>query len=329
MRFVSNSGNQFAISLSQLRMTKELSGALVATLLVLGSGISCSSLGSPGIVAREAPTTPAAAEYTQGRQPAQRGTFSLGGEEDFTVRIVTPVTACSGALIGEGLVLTAHHCVSVRDGGGRMLSADLDPKRITVEVGSGHFPWAELRVRAIVSPRCGYAGGAGDLAILVLSKQLRGVRTIQPALDREPAPGDEVSHIGFGRCALSDDGIYLKHRASGKVDVVTKTGFRANAPLCPGDSGGPVTLQASRLLIGVVSAGAMDGNEATPDRVEFSRLDQFRNLFANAARMAAGTPSSELPPLDCPISEKEPDPPASGSKPTRDDRRGTTKKWSP
>jgi hypothetical protein len=208
-------------------------------------------------------------------------------------------------------VLTAHHCVSVRDGTGRILPADLDPKRLTVELGSGHFPWAELPVRAIVSPGCGHAAGAGDLAILILAKRLRGLRAIRPALDREPVAGDVVSHIGFGRCALSDDGIYLKHRASGRIDLVTKTGFRVNVPVCPGDSGGPALLHGSHVLVGVVSAGAMDGNETTPDRVEFSRLDQFRGLFANAARIAAGTPMSELPPVDCPLAQPEADQPTS------------------
>jgi V8-like Glu-specific endopeptidase len=208
-------------------------------------------------------------------------------------------------LIAPDLILTAHHCVSVRDGKGRILAADLDPERLSVELGSGHFPWAVLPVRAVVTPACGHAAGNGDLAILVLKKQLRGIRTVQPALDREPQEGDQVSHVGFGRCALSEDGIYLKHRASGYVDWVTKTGFRVNVPLCPGDSGGPVFLHSSDVLVGVVSAGAMDGNELTPDRVEYARLDPFRSLFANAARVAAGTPLSELPPVDCPLAQSD------------------------
>lgn len=246
------------------------------------------------------PSVPAAAMTVRDRQSLGRGHLALSGEEDFVVRIVAPATTCSGTLIAEDLVLTAHHCVSVRDGAGRMLPADLDPEQLTVEFGSGHFPSAELGVKAVVSPGCGYAAGAGDLAILVLPKKLRGVRYVQPALDHEPLVGDTVSHIGFGRCALSDDGIYLKHRAAGVVNWISKTGFRVNVPLCPGDSGGPVMLHASRVLVGVVSAGAMDGSESSPDRVEFARLDPFRGLFANAARVAAGTPLSELPPVDCP-----------------------------
>lgn len=267
------------------------------------SALGCSVLPNLKPPAIRSPTIPAAASIDS--RQAGRARLALGGDEDFVVRIVAPATTCSGTLIAEDRVLTAHHCVSVRDGAGRLLPADLDPDQLTVEVGSGHFPWAELPIRAIVSPDCGHAAGVGDLAILVLSKPLRGVRIVPPALDREPALGDEISHIGFGRCALSDDGVYLKHRAAGHVDSISKTGFRVNVPLCPGDSGGPVLLHASRVLIGVVSAGAMDGDESTPDRVEFSRLDPFRALFANAARVAAGATMSELPPVDCPLTKTD------------------------
>ena len=232
--------------------------------------------------------------------PIGRNSLQISSDEDYVVRIVAPNTSCSGALISENLVLTAHHCVAARDQEGNSRTSDLAPQELTVELGSGHFPWAEVDVRAIVAPSCGFSAGAGDLAILVLGHRMRGVQTIQPNLDREPKQGDEVSHLGFGRCALSEDGIYLKRRASGSIDLVTKIGFRLNAPLCPGDSGGPVLDHQSGTLIGVVSAGAMDGDERTRDRVEFARLDPFRGLFANAERIVGGTPLSELPPVDCP-----------------------------
>jgi V8-like Glu-specific endopeptidase len=229
-------------------------------------------------------------------------------DDDYVVRIVTPTISCTGTLIAEQLVLTAHHCVALRNGAGRILPADLAPQRLTVEFGSGHFPWAEVKVKAIIAPSCGYAAGAGDLAILVLQRPMRGVATLPPSLDREPKLGDRVAHVGFGRCALSEDGIYLKHRAPGQVDLVSRTGFRTNVPLCPGDSGGPVLDRQSGALAGVVSAGAMDGDEHTPDRVEFARLDPFRGLFANAERVAAGFALSELPPIDCPSAPRDASP---------------------
>lgn len=264
----------------------------------LAVGLCLTSLNACGSTRRPA-SVPAAATSIAARIVQGEARWGLTGKNEFVVRIVSSGTTCSGTLVAEDLVLTAHHCVSVHEGS-RILAKDMQPDELTVEFGSGYFPVAEVAVRAILAPNCGYAAGAGDLAVLVLSRRLYGARKLQPALERLPHEGDEVSHLGFGRCALSNDGIYLKHRPSGKVDFVSQTAFRVNVPLCPGDSGGPVIARDTDELIGVVSAGAMDGVETSPDRVEYARLDYFRGLFANAARVAVGTPLSELPPVDCP-----------------------------
>lgn len=283
---------------------------IAARALALGIlGLGPLSLGCSAY--RPAPTTPAAAvNRIDPREPHQsasiRRPFELSTGEDYVVRIVAPGTSCSGTLIAEQIVLTAHHCVALRNGAGKILPADLAPERLTVELGSGHFPWAEVPVRAIVAPTCGFAAGQGDIALLILERKLHGALTLAPALDVEPTRNADIAHLGFGRCALSEDGIYLKRRLASRIDLVGKTYFRALAPLCPGDSGGPVVDQRSGALIGVVSAGAMDGDEQTPDRIEFARLDPFRSLFSNVERVLQGIPMSELPPVDCPAPEALP-----------------------
>jgi hypothetical protein len=52
-------------------------------------------------------------------------------------------------------------------------------------------------------------------------------------------------------------------------------------------------------VIGVVSASVMDGSEQTLGLTEFTRLDHWRRLFANARLIAEGTSPAELPPVDC------------------------------
>jgi hypothetical protein len=99
-----------------------------------------------------------------------------GPDNDGVVRVVGTVS-CTGTLIAEDLVLTAHHCVSQRDADGRALSRDIEAEDISVELGGDYLPWGEVGVRAVVSPDCGYRMGHGDIALLVLSRKLVGIPT--------------------------------------------------------------------------------------------------------------------------------------------------------
>jgi len=114
----------------------------------------------PGEVA-----TPAALPDAESRtEPAE--SIVLAEEEDFVVRVVAGEVTCSGALIDEDKVLTAHHCLSERSKTGEMLSKDVEPSSVMVELGGDHFAWGEVGVKAIITPPCGHAAGEGDIAIL-------------------------------------------------------------------------------------------------------------------------------------------------------------------
>ena len=224
---------------------------------------------------------------------------ALAMDDDYVVRIVVGSVTCSGALIQEDRVLTAHHCVAARDRDGAALERDVRPEQVRVELGGDYLPWGEVGVRAVLAPNCGYVSGEGDLAVLVLERKLIGVATRATRLEAPPDRRDEIEPIGFGRCALSADGTHRKHRAGGPIELVSEGRFRLSAAICPGDSGGPAVSRDGGEILGVISASAMDGDERTRDRSEFVRVDRWRSLFAYAALVSSGTSPAELPPIEC------------------------------
>jgi V8-like Glu-specific endopeptidase len=219
-------------------------------------------------------------------------------EVAYVVRIVAGDVTCSGTLIYEDRVLTAHHCVAERNKFGEALSRDLPANRIRVELGGDYMPWGEVGVRAVIAPPCGYDAGLGDIAILVLERELVGITTLTPRLERSPRVGESVDPVGFGRCALASDGIRRRTRQGGEVQSVMPTRFRLRASICPGDSGGPV-MGEDGALVGVISTSVMDGSEKTVGLSEFTRVDRWRPVFSSAKLVSEGASPTELPPLAC------------------------------
>jgi hypothetical protein len=225
--------------------------------------------------------------------------IALAVAEDAIVRIVGPVTTCSGTLVDEDLVLTAHHCVVELGHDGVFTSRALASSDLHVELGGDYLPWGTVAVKAVVAPPCGERGGRGDVALLVLSHRLIGITPYTARLDAPPRVGETLDPAGFGRCALSADGIHRTVRAGGDVDNVGNGTIHMTASICPGDSGGPVFARGSHEVVGVVSLSAMDGDEHTRNASIMARVDTFRRLFGRARQLADGAEESELPPLSC------------------------------
>lgn len=245
--------------------------------------------------------TPAASPDGDSRAPPPVMPLALARDDDYVVRIVAGNVTCSGTLVDENRVLTAHHCVSARNKFGDVLKHDTDPSSVRVELGGDYLPWGEVGVKAIVAPPCGYDGGTGDIAMLVLQRRLIGVATLPARLDGPPHMGEALEPVGFGRCALSDDGIRRKDRIGGRVDRISTTSFQFEASICPGDSGGPALSRAKGQVVGVISESVMDGDAHTVGRSEFTRVDQWRPVFANAKAISEGSSAAELPPIaGCP-----------------------------
>lgn len=269
----------------------------VMAIACVGSAVGCGA----GFSSRKKPDDLLPSSTTQ---PGFRGgdpmPFALAVPEDAIVRVVGPNTTCTGTIIEEDLVLTAHHCIVDRGPKGEFTKRTLEADQLKVELGGDYFAWAEVGVRYVVAPPCGEAGGGGDIAVLVLSRKLVGLSTMQARTDAPPKVGEELSPVGFGRCALSSDGIRRNNREGGRIRALTSETIHLDASICPGDSGGPVFAKGSHEIVGVISMSNMDHDEKTRGASVMARLDSYRLVFTHARELADGTMSpQELPPLEC------------------------------
>ena len=246
------------------------------------------------------PVRPAAIAHAPAHPPVLFSPpLAIASPEDAVVRVVGPEMSCSGTLVDDDLVLTAHHCVVKRGKHGEFTRESLSPAELQIELGGDYLAWGTVRPRAVVAPPCGSSGGGGDVAILVLERKLVGMSTMTPRLDSPPRMGDTVDPIGFGRCSLSPNGIHRADREGGSVVGTTQETFVLQASICPGDSGGPVVSRGSHEVVGVVSQSAMDGDERTRNLTILARIDVYRRVFATARLVGDGAAPSELPPLGC------------------------------
>lgn len=225
--------------------------------------------------------------------------LAVATDEDYVVRVVAGSVTCTGSLIEEDRVLTAHHCLSQRSKSGSMLELDVAPESVRVELGGDPFAWGQVAVRAIVAPTCGYTGGEGDIAILVLERRLVGVATRRVELRVPPQAGTPIEPIGFGRCLWSGTAGGRIVREGGPIEEVWKRDFRVEASICPGDSGGPAVDLGTGDILGVISEAVMDASPTTRGRAEFTRLDAWSPLFTQAQAVVDGMSPAELPPVDC------------------------------
>ena len=244
-------------------------------------------------------TAPAAFREAPDADQPEGLPFALATPEDYVVRVVAGSVTCTGSLIDEDRVLTAHHCIAERGSNGEMLPKDVPAEALTVELGGDPFAWGEVGVRAVLAPTCGYAAGDGDIAILVLERKLVGVATRKARIDKPPVIGKKIEPIGFGRCVWTQATGGRAVRTGGAIAELSHRRFQLEASICPGDSGGPAVDVQSGDIVGVISAAEMDASDKTLGKSEFTRLDSWASLFTQAQLVVDGLSPNELPPVEC------------------------------
>jgi len=241
--------------------------------------------------------TPAATQQDWYRPRTSSRPISGSISDEAVVRVISNGVGCSGTLISNNLVLTAHHCMVERDVTGDIVDQDLPASALEVEVGGDYHPGATVPVAAAVAPPCGYRGGNGDIAVLVLSRRLLGFNVMPVRLTAPPRAGEPIEPLGFGRCPLSTEASHRIRHEGGPIDELSPFTLSASASICPGDSGGPARSRVTGEAIGVVSAGIMDDNDQTRDAATFTRLDAWRSLFVKAQLIADGSIGAESRPV--------------------------------
>jgi hypothetical protein len=280
-------------------MVGDLSLKALSTALTIGFGVAavaCTTATAhvPGASGRP---TPAATQQESSRVHNLNRSVSTSIADEAVVRVVSRGVGCSGTLITNNLVLTAHHCMVERGAEGEILDQDLPAGELEVEVGGDFHPLATVPVAAAVAPPCGYRGGQGDIAVLVLSHRVVGMHVMPVRLSDPPRTGEPIEPLGFGRCALSAERARPTRHDGGPVEELNPFSLSASASICPGDSGGPARSRITGEAIGVVSAGVMDDSDQTRDTASFTRLDVWRSLFLKAQLIADGSAPAEAPPV--------------------------------
>lgn len=225
--------------------------------------------------------------------------------------------SCTGTMIAPNLVATALHCVTQSDLGvftcrpdGSLNPGDEEKGRmgalvaasdVSITVGAqliGASPAARgARLLGTSSPQiC-----RGDIAFVVLDRDLEDLPIASVRLDRGVRTGDHIRAVGYGqteeygssgrraRAGLRVIDVGAESEDDVSISASPRT-FVVDEGPCHGDSGGPAFAEDTGGLVGVYSLAAGGACTGVGVRNVFTRLSSYSALALQAFEAAGAEP---------------------------------------